>query len=127
MVKSAMKWKRIIMRIAALYSFNNGEEFIAQKHRPELDEVLRIIELVDVEQCKIGTGKRVKYSPSAFNDTFKQLFSERGWDNHELLAQYPQAYYVPGYTPRSPNDTILRDIAQVKNKLGVEYQFGDYR
>jgi hypothetical protein len=76
---------------------------------------------------QIGTGKRIKYSPSAFNDTFKQLFSERGWDIHELVARYPQDYYVPGYTPRSPIDDVLRDIAHVKNKLGVEYQFGDYR
>ena len=115
------------MRIAAMYSFNHGEEFIAQKHRPELEEVLQIIELVDAEQCKTGAGKRIKYSPSAFNDTFKQLFSKRGWDTHELVARYSEDYYVPGYTPRSPIDDVLRDIAHVKNKLGVEYQFGDYR
>ena len=115
------------MYIAGIYSFNNGEEVIAQKHRPELDEVLQIIELVDVEQCKTEGGNRIIYNSSVFNDTFKQLFSRRGWDSHELQARYPQDYYVPGYMPRTMNDNVLRDIAQVKNRLGVEYQFGDYR
>ncbi len=32
------------MRIAGVYSFNNGKEIITQQHRPELDEVLQIIE-----------------------------------------------------------------------------------
>ena len=107
------------MRIVALYSFNNGEEFIAQQHRPELDEVLQIIELVDAGQCKTETGKKIMYNSSAFNDTFKQLFSERGWDSHELQARYSQDYYVPGYIPRTPNDMVLRDIAQAKNRLAV--------
>jgi hypothetical protein len=48
----AIEQGRNVMRIAAMYSFNNGEEFIAQQHRSELDEVLQIIELVDAEQCK---------------------------------------------------------------------------
>jgi hypothetical protein len=115
------------MRIAAIYSFNNGEEFIAQKHRSELDEVLQIIELVHVEQCKTEVGNWTIYNSSVFNDTFKQLFSRKGWDSHELQARYSQDYYVPGYKPRVLNDNVLRDIAQVKNRLGVEYQFGDYR
>ena len=115
------------MRIAAMYSFNKGEEFIAQKHRSELDEVLQISESADVEQCKIEMGREIIYSSSALNSTFKQLFSERGWDTHELQAQYSQDYYVPGYTPRSPIDDMLRDFAHVKNRVGVEHQFGDYR
>lgn len=35
------------MYIAGLYSFNNSEEVIAQKHRPELDEILQIMDVID--------------------------------------------------------------------------------
>jgi Restriction endonuclease BglII len=115
------------MRITAMYSFNKGEEVIAQNHRPELDEVLQIIDMVDAEQCKTNVRKRILYSPSALNNAFKQLFSGKGWYRYELLASYSQKYYVSGYLPNTPNKQVLRDIAQVKNRVGVEYQFGDYR
>src|SRR5690242_13643080 len=115
------------MHIAATYSFNKGEEFIAQKHRPELDEVLQIIEEIDAESCKISRRKRLLYSPSAFNKAFEQLFFRKGWLRHELMASYSKKDYVPGYVPDTPNKPVLRDIAHVKNKLGVEYQFSDYR
>ena len=115
------------MRIAAMYSFNGGEEFIAQKHQFELDEVLQIIEEVDAESCNASGRKRLLYSSSAFNKTFEQLFSRKGWLRHELMASYSKKDYVPGYVPDTPNKPVLRDIAHVKNKLGVEYQFSDYR
>lgn len=115
------------MRIAGVYSFNRGEEVIAQKHRPELDEVLQVIELVDAETCKTKTRKRIIYSSSALNNAFKQQFSGKGWHSHELRASYSQSYYVPGYLPNTPNSHVLRDIALVKNRFGVEYQFGNYR
>lgn len=115
------------MRIAALYSFNNGQECIAQNHRPELDEVLQIIERVDAESCKTSGLKRIVYSSSAFDKAFEQLFSGKGWLRHELMASYSNKYYVAGYVPDPPNKPVLRDIAHVKYKLGVGYQFGDYR
>lgn len=43
------------------------------------------------------------------------------------MASYSKEYYVPGYVSDTPEKPVLRDIAHVKNKLGVEYQFGDYR
>lgn len=115
------------MYIAGLYSFNKGEEVIAQKHRSELDDVLQVIELVDAETCKAKMRKKIIYSSSALNDAFKQQFSEKSWSNHKLLAKYPQDYYVPGYIPDAPNDNVIRDTVLVKNKCGVEYQFSDFK
>ena len=115
------------MHIAGLYSFNKGKEVITQNHRPELDEVLQIIDMVDADQCKISLRKRMFYSSSALNNAFKQQFSEKGWQSHELLASYSQEYYVSGYLPDTPSRHVFRNIAQVKKSLGVEYQFGDYR
>jgi len=123
------------MRIAGIYSFNNGKEAITQQHRPELDEVLQIIEAVDAEQgrTKISQEKtmrdRVLYSPPALNKAFKEEFTGRGWMNHKVIAEYSQEYYVQGYTPktRSGRESYpFRDMDFVKNKLGIEVQFGKY-
>lgn len=123
------------MRIAGIYSFNNGKEAITQKHRPELDEVLQIIEAVDAEQGKTKISKektmrdKVLYSPPALNKAFKAEFTSRDWINHKVIATYSQEYYVPGYTPKTRGgreSSPFRDMDFVKNKLGVEVQFGKY-
>ncbi|HLQ28416.1 MAG TPA: BglII/BstYI family type II restriction endonuclease [Ktedonobacteraceae bacterium] len=123
------------MRIAGLYSFNHGKEVITKQHRSELEEVLQVIESVDAERCKTKVSKektmrdKVLYSPPALNEAFKELFSARDWMNHKVTAEYSKEYYVPGYTPpvRSGRESApYRDMDFVKNKLGVEVQFGKY-
>ncbi len=124
------------MRIVGVYSFNHGREAITRDHRPELDEVLQIIEEIDAEQYKSEAnrkktteGKMLLYSPSALIEAFKAQFSDKGWTNHKVLADYSNEYYVPGYTPRnrtSRESAPFRDMDFVKNKLGVEVQFGKY-
>jgi hypothetical protein len=123
------------MRIAGVYSFNHGKEAITKHHRPELEEVLQIIEVVDAEQHKSKISKektmrdRILYSPPALNKAFKAEFLERGWINHKVNAEYSKEFYVPGYTPpeRTGRESApFRDMDFVKNKLGVEVQFGKY-
>src|SRR5260370_8226079 len=123
------------MRIAGIYSFNNGKETITQQHRPELDEVLQIIEAVEAEKGRKKIRKektmrdKVLYSPPALNKAFKEEFTGRGWMNHKVIAQYSHEYYVPGYTPKTRNgreSSPFRDMDFVKNKLGVEVKFGMY-
>lgn len=86
------------MRIAGIYSFNGGKEAITQQHRAELDEVLRVIEAVDAEQCKTKVSKektmrdRVLYSPPALNQAFKMEFAARGWINHKVIAEYSKEF-----------------------------------
>lgn len=123
------------MRIAGVYSFNKGKEAIAQVHRAELDEVLQIIEAVDAEKCKTKVSRektmrdRMLYSPPALNEAFKEQFLARDWINHKVIAEYSKDYYVPGYTPpvrRGRESPPFRDMDFVKNKQGVEVQFGKY-
>ena len=45
------------MRIAGIYSFNQGKEIIAKQYRSQLDEVLQVIEAVDAELCKTKVSK----------------------------------------------------------------------
>lgn len=123
------------MRIAGIYSFNKGKEAITKLHREKLEEVLQVIEAVDAEKCKTKVSKektmtdRVLYSPPALNEAFKKQFALRGWMNYKVIAEYSKDYYVPGYTPpvRSRKEPApYRDMDFVKNKLGVEVQFGKY-
>lgn len=123
------------MRIAGIYSFNNGKEAIKQLHQPQLEEILQVIESVDAESCKTKVSKektmrdRVLYSPPALNEAFKEQFTARGWINHKIIAEYSKENYVPGYTPRirgGREQPAFRDMDFVKEKLGVEVQFGKY-
>ena len=123
------------MRIAGIYSFNNGKEAISQLHRSELDEVLQVIEAVDAEQCKTKISKektmrdKVLYSPPALNKAFKKEFTDRGRTNYKVIAQYSHEDYIPGYTPRTRNgrkSSPFREMDFVKNKLDIEVQFGKY-
>ena len=123
------------MRIAGMYSFNQGKEAITERHRQQLEEVLQVIEAVDAERCKIKISKektmrdRILYSPTALNEAFKAQFAPKGWINFKVVAEYSTAYYVPGYTPpaKSKKDpTPYRDMDFVKSKVGVEVQFGKY-
>jgi len=123
------------MKIAGMYSFNNGKEAITRQHRQRLDEVLQVIDAVDAESCKIKESKektmlgKLIYSPPALNNKFKEQFAARSWINYKVIAEYSKDYYVPGYNPpaRSGREPApFRDMDFVKNKLGIEVQFGKY-
>lgn len=117
------------MRIAGVYSFNNGKEVITTQHHEQLEEVLQVIEQVDAERCKTKVSKektmrdKVLYSPPALNEAFKAQFMPRGWKNYKVVAEYSKEYYVDGYkrNPRNRKENAaFRDMDFIKNKLGVE-------
>ncbi len=123
------------MRIAGIYSFNNGKEAVKELHREELTEVLQVIETVDAEGCKTKVSRektmrdRVLYSPPCLNKAFKSEFSSRGWENYKVTAEYSTNYYVPDYVPpdKSGRESApFRDMDFVKDRPGVEVQFGKY-
>lgn len=113
------------MRIIATYSFNHGREFIEKKHKAELQQVKKVISLVDAEsrKTKISKEKTMKgkalYSPIMLNKEFKRLFSERGWSSHRI----PMITEIPEIKKKH---TGFREMDAIKNKLGVEVQFGKY-
>ena len=96
---------------------------------------MQIIEAVDAEQGRTKISKektmrdKVLFSPPALNKAFKEEFTSRDWMNHKVIAKYSHEYYVPGYMPKTRNGrepSPFRDMDFVKNKLGVEVQFGKY-
>ena len=113
------------MEIIAEYSFKKGKEFIEKFHRLEFQEVKEVVSLVDASKfkTKVSEEKTMKgkmlYAPIEMNKEFKKLFSERGWE--------PIKIRVKTVVPETGHEHKgFREIDAVRNKLGVEVQFGKY-
>ncbi len=120
------------MIIAGMYSFNSGREIVEAQYPTELQEVDQIVAAVDSAECRTKTSRektmpgKTLYSPRALNNCFKQEFEARGWRTHKVRCEYPTVYYVRGYVPDVLTKGAFREIDFVKNRIGVEVQFGKY-
>jgi hypothetical protein len=120
------------MIIAGIYSFNGGEEIIHAQYPAELGEVEQVIASVDSTQCRTKASRektmpgRTLYSPRALNRSFAKEFAARGWEKHRVQCDYSTEYYVPGFALSSASRRAFREIDFVKNRVGVEVQFGKY-
>ncbi len=120
------------MRLAAQYSFKNGLDEITQRYPHLLSEVKGAIAAVDAsegrtklsrERAKVG---RTLYSPSALNKAFKRELEPKGWKSQKVDCEYPTTHYLEEYKIRSSLKGAFRDMDFVKDRLGVEVQFGKY-
>ena len=134
------------MRIVALYSHLNGEEYLLVHRRELWEEVQEVISEVDASKLKIKVSKerrtkgKVLYSPKAMNEAFRNGFRAKGWSEHQKTFWVTvdekilrEIYTLPaeeqkqlieeaGFDPiRSYNQTDF-----VKNRVAVEVQFGKY-
>lgn len=121
------------MRLAAIYSFNNGEKIVNERYPHLVDEVRAAIAGVDERKCKnkesfeSTTAGTFFYSPVALNLAFKKQFIEkRGWKPVRVRCDYPTTFYLEDYKIRRSNRGAFREMDFVKEKLGVEVQFGKY-
>lgn len=120
------------MKIVGIYSFNLGREVITSKYPAELEEVRQVISTVDSTQCKTKTSRektmpgRTLYSPRALNKIFTKEFERRGWEKYKVHCDYSTDYYVPDFVPDHSSKGGFREIDFVKNRVGVEVQFGKY-
>jgi len=125
--------ERGIMQIAAEYSFNEGKREIKRRFPSLLAEVHQAIEAV-----KAGDNKNKKsvektmpgkmlFDPRALNNAFKKAFLQQlDWAPIRVPCEYPIRYYVKGYKNRQLHRGAFREMDFVKQKLGVEVQFGKY-
>lgn len=120
------------MRIAGIYSFKGGTEAVEARYVSELAEIERIIQSIPAEahRTKISREKtmpgRVLYNPRSLNKSIKQPFLELGWQSHRVQCDYATEYYVNGYESGSVSKGAFREMDFIKNRLGVEVQFGKY-
>jgi len=120
------------MRIAGMYSFNNGEKVIRRDYPHLLQEVEHIIRIVDTTKRKTKESRektmpgKMLYSPVELNEDFKKAFLALGWRTVRVKCQYATEYYLPGYPAPTIRGAPFREMDFVKEKLGIEVQFGKY-
>ncbi|MBX2927618.1 MAG: hypothetical protein KF852_07255 [Saprospiraceae bacterium] len=121
------------MRIAGIYSFNGGTEYVQQHFSVELNELITAIKNIDAALYKTKVSKektmldKVLFSPVGLNKAFKEELYPLGWANVKETCYYSPSYYVDGYESLSQKKVYpFRDMDFVKNKLGIEVQFGKY-
>ena len=120
------------MKIVGIYSFKGGKEVVEQKYTKLLEVVQSIINQVDSEKCKTKKSRektmrgKMLYNPKRLNLTFKKHFTKLGWHNQRVPCQYPTQYYTTDYAPDKLNKGAFREMDFIKEKLGVEVQFGKY-
>lgn len=121
------------MRIAGLYRFNDPDRIIETQYREAVEEIFEVIRSVNSEPLRTKKSKektknyRLLYDPKAFNKEFKKEFLLRGWQSVKVYCDYLPDFYLPDYTPpdfkgRKP----YREMDFIKNRIGVEAQFGKY-
>ena len=120
------------MKIVGRFSFNGGEDYINNHYADLLKEVESVIGKVDAESCRTKSSKektmhgKMLYSPSDLNKLFKKHFADlNAWGSHKELCEYPTKYYIDDHKSKKTKGAF-RDMDFVKNKLGVEVQFGKY-
>jgi len=120
------------MKVAGIYSFNGGQAAVEKHYQAELREIQRIIASIDSTQhkSKISREKtmpgKVLYKPGSLNLAFSNEFEDKSWHKHRVLCDYPTSYYVAGFTSDASSKGAFREMDFIKNRLGVEVQFGKY-
>jgi Restriction endonuclease BglII len=121
------------MRVVAAYSFNQGREVITERYPHLLVEVNAVIAAINAARHKSKTSRektmpgRKLFSPKSLNQAFKEEFDKLGdWRPVRVSCTYPSTYYVAEYKIRSKNKGAFREMDFVKEKLGIEVQFGKY-
>ena len=118
------------MIIAASYPFKDGE-FIKERYPHLLQEIEGFINAVDANLYKTkvseekGKEGQLLYKPSELNKALTQNFKSKGWKKEKVECKYSTDYYRPGY-PHPKMGYAFREIDFLKERLGIEVQFGKY-
>jgi len=113
------------MHIIAEYSHKDGRDFILGNHPQELEDIRQVIAQIDAMQFKTKRSRektmpgRMLYSPIELNAEFKRRFEALGWEKRRVQMKTT----IPEI---GKSHTGFREIDLVKNKLGLEVQFGKY-
>jgi hypothetical protein len=115
------------MKVINTYSFRGGEKFLKTKHPKELADVLEAIKNLDAVFCltKESKEKTMKgellFSPRHMNEKLKLALHKKSWtakaDGKKKTYAEPRHAFGGGR---------FREMDGIKNKVGLEIQFGKY-
>ncbi len=113
------------MHAVAEHSHNGDREYIERQHGEELREIKRVIGEVDAGRFRVKKSRektmpgRLLYSPIKLNNAFKRRLERLGWEKARITVRTRIA--ETGMTHNG-----FREMDFVKDKLGLEIQFGKY-
>lgn len=115
------------MKIIEAYSFNGGEKFIRSTHPAEYQDVVNAIDRTDAIKClrKVSEEKTMPdhllFAPAVINEEFKTFLHPLGWtesaDGKKKKFKEPRIGF---------GNNRFREMDGIKNKVGLEIQFGKY-
>lgn len=114
------------MKIIQKYSYKKGEEFIKKNRPRELKEILTAISKTNAADCMLKVSEektmrgRLLFSPVAFNKQIKIHLLKHGWTERSESKKgfkEPRIYF---------GRNRFREMDGIKNKVGLEIQFGKY-
>lgn len=114
------------MKITKVYSFKKGKYFLNKNHKKELKDIENVIKNTDALSCltKVSQEKTKKgdilISPIDLNKSLKIPLCNLGWTKKTSSKK--------GFKePRHKFGTRrFREMDGIKNKVGLEIQFGKY-
>lgn len=115
------------MQVGDFYSHKGGFEYIKSNHPNELQDVLDAINQVraaDVltKRSEEKTKQALLFSPEAMNERIKSFLSVRGWT--EPAPDSKKGFREPRIYLEGGRE--FREMDGIKNKVGLEIQFGKY-
>jgi hypothetical protein len=120
------------MKIAGIYSFNGGVQAVEKKYPHLLKEIKVAIKKIDASACKTKQSRektmpgKMLYAPAMLNKEFKKRLHPLGWKSIRVPCTYATEFYCNDYRPKALRKGAFREMDFVKQKLGVEVQFGKY-
>lgn len=109
------------MKVVSEFSQKNGKGYIEKYFPNELKEIYEVIKSVDLVEHRTKESKektmngRMLYSPISLNKAYKNEFESLGWSS-----------YKDNRIKLPFGNGAFREMDFLKNKLGVEVQFGKY-
>jgi len=114
------------MKITDIFSHKKGHEIIRENYHIELKEIYDAVENINLSKClsKISyenSKDSLLFSPTNLNYQLKKYLFERGWTK-------PNPKSKKGFKePRIKlGGNEFREMDGIKNKVGLEIQFGKY-
>lgn len=114
------------MKVIKTYSFKGGEEYINKHHKEELKQVLDAISNLNAINCltKLSSEKtkvgQLLFSPPDLNKAMKLELCDKGWTEK---SKGKKGYLEPRHVF---SGNRFREMDGIKNKVGLEIQFGKY-
>ena len=114
------------MIIKDIYSHNDGEKYINENHKSEYDEIVNAVNSVDISKVlsKVThekTKEALLFSPKELNHQLKNYLCILGWTEKN---ESKKGFIEPRIN--FDGEKGFREMDGLKNKVGLEIQFGKY-